>query len=266
MKEKKLRELEENLEEGIISKEEYEKKRKEIEDMPEQKAEEANEEKKEDIKLKSDKALIIGAVLIILLFISVFGLRYFAQEKPETIDDLHKLNLKGKLKPEQGYLYDGVYSFVKFDDLWYTQLMSPKGSRFYNIQFRYDPKEVDSIKIEGWLDTTLFNNATDYYVTFDPTGNDFSSVAVAVGDFNQQMTSVFFKNPIAACDRNETTACKDRPIITCDNTNKMVLYVKEANNTRVYYDNNCIVVEGSGMELVKGIDRVLYDFYEIIKR
>ena len=265
MKEAKLKKLDELLEAGLISKEEYEKKKREIEEMPEENVKVEKEEVKE-VKLKSDKKLIIGIGLIVLLFIVIFGFRYFTQEQPETIEDLHELNLKGKLKPEQGYLYKDVYSFVKYDNLWYVQLMSPKGTRFYDIQFRYGPKEVEDIEIEGILDTELFNNASDYYVTFNPTGKDFSHVAVAVGDFNQHMVNIFFKNPIAACDKNETDACKDRPIITCDNTDKVVLYVKEANITRVYYDDNCIVVEGSGFDLVKGINRILYDFYEIMEQ
>jgi len=176
MREAKLKKLEELLEAGLISKEEYEKKKKEIEEMPEQKVEEKKEEV-EDTKLKSDRMLIIVVGLIVLVFIAIFGFVYFTQEQPETIDDLHELNLKGKLKPEQGYLYKDVYSFVKYDNLWYVQLMSPKGTRFYNIQFRYGPKEVEGIGIEGILDTELFNNASDYYVTFNPVGKDFSHVA-----------------------------------------------------------------------------------------
>jgi|TARA_Y100000310_G_scaffold284075_1_gene306529 hypothetical protein len=264
MKEIKLRKLEESLESGLISKEEYEKKKKEIKDMPEGKIE-AKEEKVSETKIKSDKTLIVGVIIIVLLFVTIFGLIYLIKERPETIDELHELNLKGKLKDEQGYLYKDIYSFVKFDGLWYTQMMSPKGTRFYNIQFRYGPREVEAIKIYGSLNTELFNDAAEYYVTFNPTGNYFSGVALAVGDFNTHMTKVFFKKPIAACDKNETNACKDRPIITCKNTDKVVLYIKEANNTRVYYDDNCIMVEGSGLELVKGVDRVLYDFYKIIE-
>ncbi len=268
MKREKLKELQESLEDGAISKEEYEKKKKEIEEMPEEVKEEKKKEKKEGVKeakFKSDKVLIIGIGLIVLAFIIVFGLMYFIKGQPKTLDELHELNLKGKLKPEQGYVYNGAYSFVKYDELWYTQLMSPGGTRFYNIQFRYGPKDVEDIRIEGFLDKELLNNATEYYVTFNPTGNDFSHVAVAVGDFNTHMTNIFFKQPIAACDKNETFACKDRPVITCNNTDKIVLYVKEANQTKVYYDYNCIVVEGQGFDLVKGVDRVLYDFYEIIK-
>ena len=266
MKEAKLKELEKSLEEGLISPEEYEKNKKELEEMPEQKrVEEEEEEEVKEVKLKSDKVLIIGTLVLVLVFAAIFGSRYLDQELPETIDELHELNLKGKLNPEQGYLYNDVYSFVKFDDLWYTQLMSPKGTRLYNIQFRYGPGELEDIKIGGSLNIGLLDTATEYYVTFNPLGNNFSGVALAVSDFNQHMTNIFFKKPIAACDKNETLACRDRPIITCDNTEGLVLYVKEANSSKVYFDDNCIVVEGSGLELVRGIDRILLWFYDIME-
>ena len=265
MKDVKLKKLQEIRERDLITTEEYEKKKMEIEDMPKEKIEETKEDAKE-VKLKSDKTLIIGAIIIMLLFVgATFGLRYLGQERPETIDEMHELNFEGKLKKDQGYLYDSVYSFVKFDGLWYAQLVSPQGTRLYNIQFRYGPREVENIKIEGTLNTEILNNATEYYVTFNPTGQNFSSIALAVGDFNTHMTNIFFKKPIAACDKNETLACANRPIITCDNTDKLVIYVKEANNSGVYFDDNCIVVEGNGFDLVKGVDRVLYDFYGIIK-
>ena len=265
MKPIKLKKLREIYERGLITTEEYEKKKREIEDMPEEKMEEAKEDAKE-VKLKSDRTIIIGAIVIVLLFASIiFAAKFLNQERPETIDEMHELNFKGKLKKDEGYLYDGIYSFVKFDGLWYAQLVSPKGTRLYNIQFRYGPRDVEKIKIDGSLDTNLINNATEYYVTFNPTGQNFSSVALAIGDFNTHMTNIFFKQPIAACDKNETLACANRPIITCDNTDKLVLYVKEANNSGVYFDDNCIVVEGNGFDLVKGVDRVLYDLYEIIE-
>ena len=264
MKTIKLKKLQEIYERGIITTEEYEKKKREIEEIPEEKMEEAKEEAKE-VKLKSDRAIIIGAIVIILLFASIFAAKFFNQERPQTIDEMHELNFKGKLKKDQGYLYDDVYSFVKFDGLWYAQLVSPQGTRLYNIQFRYGPRDVENIKIEGSLDSNLINNATEYYVTFNPAGQNFSSVALAVGDFNTHMTNIFFKKPIAACDKNETFACANRPVITCDNTDKLVLYVKEANDSGVYFNDNCIVIEGNGFDLVKGVDRVLYDFYEIIK-
>lgn len=280
MKEERLKQLEKSLEYNLITKEEYEAKKKEIEELEQSSApptvemkeepEAINEqagEIKQEASLKSDRTLIVAIILLLIGVAAIFGVKYFFKaDMPLTIDELHALNFKGKLGEEQGYLHNGVYSFVKFDDLWYTQLKSPKGTRLYNIQFRYSPKEVEGVRVQGRLNLGLFDNATEYYVTFNPTGNEFSTVALAVGDFNQQMTNIFFKQPIAACDRNETSACIDRPVITCKDTDKLVLYVKESNTSRVVYDDNCITVEGNGFELVKGVDRVLYELYGIMEQ
>jgi len=189
MKDVKLKKLQEIRERDLITTEEYEKKKMEIEDMPKEKIEETKEDAKE-VKLKSDKTLIIGAIIIMLLFVgATFGLRYLGQERPETIDEMHELNFEGKLKKDQGYLYDGVYSFVKFDGLWYAQLVSPQGTRLYNIQFRYGPREVENIKIEGTLNTEILNNATENsFIVLDEIGRgtstfDGMSIAAAVAEY-----------------------------------------------------------------------------------
>ena len=177
---------------------------------------------------------------------------------------LHVLNLKGKLKPEQGYVYKGVYSFVKFDNFWYTGLNSPKGTKTYSMNFRYSPNELKDIVIEGSLDRDFFNSKNEFYPTFNPTGNELTHVQLAIADFDTHLAKVFEKNPIGSCDRNETQICKSRPIVTCDDKDKLVLYVKESEKFRAYYNGNCIVVEGKGFDLVKGVDRILYNLYNIM--
>jgi hypothetical protein len=270
MKSEKLRELENSFESGMISKEEYDQQKEEIEILPDEVhiEDKPKDEPKEEVKqrLSSDKMLLIIAILVIGGFLTVFGIRLMSPEQvPETIEDLHEYNYGGKLNPSMGYLHEGIYSFVKFEDAWYTQLKSPQGTRIYNIQFRYNPKEVADIPIFGILDNNKLNNATDYYVTFNPVDGNFSAMALAVGDFNEHMSKIFYKQPIAACDRNESTACIGRPIITCENTDKIVLYIKDSNVSSVRFEDNCVTVEGNGFELVRGIDRVLYNFYDIMK-
>lgn len=267
-KEKRIEELKESFEGGILSKKEYEEQKEKISEEPEAKMEEADTEEPMEEKgiKKSDKILIASVLALILLFAVFFSYRAVTKPQPQTLDELHLFNLKGKLKAEQGYIYKDAYSFVNFDNLWYMQLKSPQGTRLYNMALRYGPKDLENIKIKGRLNSELLDNATDYYVTFNPTGTNFSHVALAAGDFNQHMVNVFFKMPIAACDKNETLACRNRPIATCENKEKIVLYIKEANETNVYYDDNCIVVEGSGFELVKGVDRVLLNLYGIMEQ
>jgi len=125
---------------------------------------------------------------------------------------------------------------------------------------------LKDIAIEGNLNAKQFDNSTEFYVTYNPLGNDFSYVALAVADFDTHMAKVFEKKPIAACDRNETEPCKTRPIVTCRDSDKIVLYIKESERLRVYYNNNCIVVEGNGFDLVKGVDRILYNLYNIMEQ
>jgi hypothetical protein len=221
-------------------------------------------DEKVETKKISDKIFIYIALGIILVVAAIIGLKFiFKEEAPKTIDDLHKLNLEGKLPEDQGYIYSG-YSFVKYDGMWHTQMMSPLGTREYNIFFRYGPKEAIHVPIYGQLNLTLFNDAKDYYVTFNPMDEGLQYVALAVNDFNQQMINIFFKIPIPACDRNETVACTTVPIINCTNTDKLVFYLKQADETAVNIYNNCIVVEGTDLELVRAVDKVLYTFYGIL--
>ncbi len=267
---KKLGILEGSKESGIIDNVEYDKLKKEIEpDVREfdRKVEESNKSSaSEEPKKSSDKILVISIVAVVLLFVSVFAYVTFSKQQPKTLEELHVLNLKGKLKPEQGYVYNEVYSFVTFDSLWYTQLISPKGTKIYSMALRYSPRDLGEIPIEGNLNYDLFNNQSEFFVTFNPTGNELSYVALAVADFNTHMSKVFEKKPVAACDRNETEPCKTRPIVTCDDTANLVLYIKESERFRAYYNNNCIVVEGKGFDLVKGVDRILYNLYNIMKQ
>ena len=267
---KKLDILKGSFESGIIEKDEYDKWKEKLEpDVKEfdRKIEEANRaDIGEEQPKKSDKILIISIAVIILLFISVIAFSIFYKQQPKTLEDLHVLNLKEKLKPEQGYVYKGVYSFVTLDNLWYTQLTSPKGAKIYSLALRYSPKDLKDIVIEGNLNTEFFNNKSEFFVTFNPTGKEFSYVGLAVADFNTHMSKVFEKNPVAACDRNETDACRTRPIVTCEDNDKLVLYIKESERFKAYYNNNCIVVEGSGFDLVKGVDRVLYNLYNIMEQ
>jgi len=74
---------------------------------------------------------------------------------------------------------------------------------------------------------------------------------------------------VSACDRNATnitTACNDIPIITCDNTNDIVVYYKESDELNVEYRDNCIIISGKEFDLVKGVDRVLFNLYGIMEQ
>jgi len=61
-----------------------------------------------------------------------------------------------------------------------------------NFNFRYSPRELEYIKIKGNLDIDKFNNATQYYVTFNPLGSEFTHIRLARLDYDFMMLRVFF--------------------------------------------------------------------------
>ena len=134
------------------------------------------------------------------------------------------------------------------------------------MNFRYSPTDLKDIVIDGSLDRDFFNSKNEFYPTFNPTGNELTHVQLAIADFDTHLAKVFEKNPIGSCDRNETQICKTRPIVTCEDKDKLVLYVREADKFRAYYNENCIVVEGKGLDLVKGVDRILYNLYNMMEQ
>lgn len=217
-----------------------------------------------DKKKTSDKALIIAiAAIVIILAIIITSNIFRKEEAPKTIDDLHELNLKGKLKPDEGYVYEG-YSFVFANGLWYTQVQNIAGTSIFDIPLHYGPEALKDIKIEGNFNSTIFNSNKEIYITFDPLGQNLNYVALAVGEFDQTIIQAFNKAPVAACDKNETAACQDRPIITCENTNKPVLYLKQEIETKVIFKDNCMIVQGTGPDIVRATNRLLLSLYGIM--
>lgn len=234
-----------------------ERKTHKFEEIKEVKSEELDEKK------TSDRILIISIGVILLILASVIGLKMLQKDSPETIDDLHLSNLKRELKSETGYIYNG-YSFVFANGLWYTQVQNVEGTSLFNIPLHYGPKDMEDIPIKGELNHTLFNSVREIYITFDPLGSELQYVALAVGEFDQSIITAFNKIPIAACDKNETEACATRPIIACNNTDKPVLYIQQKPETKVIYNNNCMIVQGQGPEIVRAIDRLLLNLYGIM--
>ena len=214
---------------------------------------------------RSTTILLIAIAVIVMFTASFFAFGYFrSHQRPLTIEELHNLDFQGKLEKSEGYIYHGVYSFVKVDGFWYTALQSQSGLSQYSFAFRYSPEELERLPVSGALDTASFNNASEYYITFNPVAENLSYTVLAVNDYNQHMLNAFSKVPVAACDRNETIACETRPIVTCGSTTGVVVYIRDADTSGVQFGGNCITISGRGFDQVKGVDRVLYKFYNIM--
>ncbi|MBU1704276.1 MAG: hypothetical protein KJ922_02845, partial [Nanoarchaeota archaeon] len=213
----------------------------------------------------SDKTLVIAILVIIGLF-SAFFLVFWYTDKaddPKTIQEMHELNLKGKLDKDEGYVYNG-FSFVNVSGMWFTQVQRFRSTDLYNVQFHYSPEDVESIPVVGDVDNFKDYNGT--YIAFDPTSEDYMHTALAAGELSINLATVFKMLPIAACTKNTTEVCYTRPIVSCMDSDKPIILFDHADKPAVIRENEaCIRITGNGTDLVKGVDRLFFQWFEIMR-
>jgi hypothetical protein len=215
---------------------------------------------------KSDTFFIYAIIFIVITFLMVIFIPKLIPHSEPTIQSLFADNFKGKLNPEEGYMYNDVFNFIYFDGLWYTQLANPAKTKIFTIPFHYGPRNVDNISISGYLNGTIFNMHDSIYMTFYPIDSDLQYIAVGISETNAILVNTFGKKVQAACTVNETIACQTRPIIQCNSTSSPVFYFKYSEKTSVQYKNNCVIISGSGTEIWKATDRMLFDLLDVIKK
>ncbi|MFH0979173.1 MAG: hypothetical protein V1837_07805 [Candidatus Woesearchaeota archaeon] len=217
-------------------------------------AEERPEEKKGGKTFLIALAIIIVVVAVLLLAIKQF------RPQPKTLDQMLDDTLNGKFGPDN-YLYNN-YAFVRSNGLWVTRWQ--KNGNIYTIPLRFGPLELENLTIVGDLDKRF--DPKNLYITFDPTAEPLGYVALGAAELSINLATALDTAPIAACIKNETVACATRPIVSCQDNDKAVIFIRESNETAVILNGNCIVIQGEGMNLLKAVDRVLYIWYGIMPR
>ncbi|MBS3107467.1 hypothetical protein J4468_00995 [Candidatus Woesearchaeota archaeon] len=113
----------------------------------------------------------------------------------------------------------------------------------YYFDFRYGPRELEDIPID--IDREYIQSKNMYFITIDHDERLQGKTVLASIELARVMSSgkLFNKETIGAM----TEEYKDNPVITCADVNETsgVLYMKLANQTRIYQENNgCVVIEG----------------------
>jgi hypothetical protein len=222
---------------------------------------EIKQENKEKLNQTNSTSLfyslaILFGILIILGLILV-SIKIFS---PPSADDIKEDIIKHG-RTDDGYMYNG-FIFIKRDNLWHTEWQ--RGDLLYNLHFHYSPAHVDQISVTGSLNEN--QDTSKVYVTFNPLEENISLIGLAASELSLNLVKGLGTKITPACTKNETPGCHDRPIITCDNTNESVFYVKTGKETGIFLDGNCVVIQGSGNDLLKAVDKTLYDFYGIIPK
>jgi len=163
---------------------------------------------------------------------------------------------------EQSRLIYNNFEFVKTGGAWKTQWQ--KDGQLYDVTLRYSPKEVEGVRVSGGLNETF--KRQPFYLTFDPEQNesDYKYLALGVAELGLNVVRGLGGQIMSACTQNLTIGCVDRPIVTCDDDDKAVVYFRITDEPRVRLEGNCLTIEGKELGLINATDRVLYHFYGIM--
>lgn len=240
------------LEEGLEKEERKELGSLAKEDLP------TNFSMKEDGK--SILIMILAVAGIFALFVGGFKVYdSLTAANVITIDDLHQENLEGDLEEEEGYLYNG-FSFVKVDGLWWTGVKL--GSRLVKIPLHFSPKEVEHVKTSGKLIPEFYKG--DVYIAVNPNVNYNKFYTLALMEMNNNIVQGTDRGIITACTE-ENPVCEDRVIVNCENTKGLpVIELVVAEEPEIQLDGTCMKISGNGYDLVKAVNRALYQWYGVM--
>ncbi|MBI2667098.1 hypothetical protein HYX13_05805, partial [Candidatus Woesearchaeota archaeon] len=217
------------------------------------------------------KNVLILLLVIAGIFILAFG-GFTAYSKITgaqvvNIDELHQKNLEGDLNDKEGYVYNG-YSFVFTDGLWWTEM--DKFGSLLKIPLHFGPKEVEPIELQGTLHPA-FNEGNEMYIAIDPDVVD-KYYTLAISELSFNVVKGLDRTPVGSCTK-ENWACENRTIVSCDAvdsdnlnyTGKDIIELALGNETKIEAKGTCIKVTGNQYELVKAVDRLLYQWYGVIR-
>ncbi|MBS3147496.1 hypothetical protein J4219_01280 [Candidatus Woesearchaeota archaeon] len=167
--------------------------------------------------------------------------------------------IPSKTIPDSNVVEYNYFTFTEVGGLWETNI--DLDNQLYSAIFRYNPKQVEDVYITG--NFTGFKK-DPIYITFDPDSDkkEFPYLALATTELSLHLIRALNFSVEAACTKNLTDACIDRPIVTCD-SNESVIYLLAKAPTQITLDKNCATLSGEGLDLLKSVDRLLFQWYKI---
>ncbi len=182
------------------------------------------ETKKDELKKEKRIQFILAGVLVLILFGSVFGI---------------VMNSFGGSSQDDELIYNG-YSF-KIESGFYTVEIG--GAKFY---FSENPKDVDLIEKEVNLNRFLSSySGKNVYIS----SNDYLLSSEIIRNFNLYVLRIQ-----GACKEGEVCVDENLPIKTCED---QLIVIKEAEENKIYEEENCVYIEGDIGDLLKLTDEFL---------
>ena len=238
-----------------VKKKEVKKELKPVEETKEMKTEPREEKVRDntmdtssDDETRSTKVFYGGIAVIVILFLALLlGGKYLAPGNTPAATT-----------------YNG-YEFTKDEIHWNFDWV--KDNTIYSIPLRFHPKDTEEVPVKGVLDPK-FNKLSPIYITFDPVSNksNFSFLALGAGELSFSIAQALEKQVTPACTIDDgSPGCQKNPPVSCETSEgKAVIFIKTEGPTGIYIQDTCIVVQGEGMELLRAIDRLLYQWYGVL--
>ncbi|PIN76022.1 hypothetical protein COV18_01200 [Candidatus Woesearchaeota archaeon CG10_big_fil_rev_8_21_14_0_10_37_12] len=204
------------------------------------------EEDEQQEEYKASKQTIIFSVVAGVVLLVVIGFLFFG------FDD------SAPTLPTVEYNY---FKFEQIGGMWQTTI--ELDDQPYEAPFRFNPEQVQDVPVVGKFSGFV---KMPVYITFDPESeyDDFKYLALGVSELTLHMVRALNVSVEAACTKNVTDACVDRPIVTCGDFGKSVIYLHTSNETLVNLSNHCITLSGPELDLLKPVDRLLFQWYKIM--
>lgn len=205
--------------------------------------------------MKIEKKINIVVIsLIIILIIGVLFLVIYQKNKYSDIYfryngfDIHKMDTK-----------NGVFYYIK--------LFLEGSNQPLIISTKNDPRTLENISIKDNFkeikEAIMKNNL---YVSFD---KDTTGVSIIAGIEISKITGnrVLYNIPTYGAMIEEINE-KNITVKNCEDVNDKtgVIWLKLGNETKIYNNNGCIIIEGtSEYELIRGADRFILTLLGIMK-
>ena len=153
------------------------------------------------------------------------------------------------------------FTFTENEGLWET-VVEVKGQPVL-ATFRFNPEQVADVPLSG-------NKVTigqPLYLTFDPEAppDSYKYLALANTELALHLIRAFNITVESACTKNLTDACLDRPIIDCSTKNASVIKLIPTPPAQITLQDNCVILSGQDLDLLKAVDRLLFKWYSIMR-
>jgi len=199
--------------------------------------------------MNQNKKTTIAAIIVFIIIISITSLLI--------------LKVTNKDNPDK-YVYNNFRVFKNQDFIGYTIIGYLKQQPYY-FRIRNDPKKTENITLQGNIRDLILKKPT-IYLTMKPNLTSKTVIAaLEISNIISRKLGIFNRETIGAITSHVPK--NPTPVITCKNVNSTanVIHFKLSDETKVYLENNCIIVQGTNeWEIIRAADRLVYHMLQVI--